>query len=72
MLCSKLVKLEEVFVNKKVKNTVVLWTYVISELNGEKIVGTFYEKRLQKANETDFRVKKVAKRNSAWWKRNFI
>ena len=65
MLCSKLVKLEEVFVNKKVKNTVVLWTYVISELNGEKIVGTFYEKRLQKANETDFRVKKVAKRNSA-------
>ena len=72
MLCSKLVKLEEVFVNKKVKNTVVLWTYVISELNGEKIVGTFYEKRLQKANETDFRVKKVAKRNSALWKRNFI
>ena len=34
---------EEVFVIKKIKNTVLL-TYVISDLNGEKIVGTFYEK----------------------------
>ena len=34
---------EEVFVIKKTKNTVLL-TYVISDLNGEKIVGTFYEK----------------------------
>ena len=24
------------------------WTYVISDLNGEKIVGSFYEKELQK------------------------
>ena len=32
---------EEVFVIKKVKNT-VLWTYVISDLVGEDIVGTFY------------------------------
>ena len=31
---------EEVFVIKKVKNT-VLWTYVNSDLNGEEIVGTF-------------------------------
>ena len=31
---------EEVFVIKKVKNT-VLWTYVINDLNGEEIVGTF-------------------------------
>ena len=29
---------EEVFVIKKVKNTVP-WTYVISDLNGEEIVG---------------------------------
>ena len=35
---------------KKVKNTVP-WTYIISDLNGEKIVGTFYEKELQKTNE---------------------
>ena len=34
---------EEVFMIKKVKNTVP-WTYVISDLNGEKFVGTFYEK----------------------------
>ena len=32
---------------KKVKNT-VLWTYVISDLNGEEIVGTIYEKEMQK------------------------
>ena len=31
---------EEVFVIKKVKNT-VLWAYVIEGLNGEKIVGMF-------------------------------
>ena len=31
---------EEVFVIKKVKNTVP-WTYVINNLNGEKITGTF-------------------------------
>ena len=34
---------EEVFVVKKVRNTVP-WTYVIDDLNGEKIIGTFYEK----------------------------
>ena len=38
---------EEVFVIKKVKNTVP-WTYVINDLNGEEIIGTFYEKKLQK------------------------
>ena len=38
---------EEVFVIKKIKNTVP-WTYVINDLNGEEIIGTFYEKELQK------------------------
>ena len=39
---------EEVFLIAKVKNT-VLWTYVISDLRGEEIVGTlFFEKELQK------------------------
>ena len=46
---------------KKVKNTVP-WTYVISDLNGEEIVGKFYEKDLQKTNQKEFRVEKVKKR----------
>ena len=33
---------EEVFVVSKIKNT-VLWAYVINGLNGEEIIGTFYE-----------------------------
>ena len=36
---------EELFVIKEVKNT-VQWTYVINDLNGEEIIGTFYEKEL--------------------------
>ena len=36
---------EEVYVIKKVKNT-VQWTYVINDLNGEEVVGTFYENNL--------------------------
>ena len=43
---------EEVFVIKKVKNTVP-WTYVINDLNGEEITGTFYEKELQKTNQEE-------------------
>ena len=35
---------EEVFVIKKVKNTVP-WTYVINDLNGEEIVGTCYKNK---------------------------
>ena len=34
---------EEVFLTKKVKNTVP-WTYIINDINGEEIIGTFYEK----------------------------
>ena len=36
---------EEVFVVSKIKNTVP-WTYVVSDLNGEEITGSFYEKEL--------------------------
>ena len=39
---------EEVFVVSKIKNTVP-WTYVINDLSGEEITGSFYEKELQKA-----------------------
>ena len=35
---------------------------VISDLMGEEIVGTFYEKELQKTNQKEFRVEKVIKR----------
>ena len=49
---------EEVFVIKKVKNTVP-WTYVINDLNGEEIIGTFYEKELQKTNQEELRIEKV-------------
>ena len=52
---------EEVFVIKKVKNTVP-WTYVINDLNGDEIIGTFYEKELQKTNQQEFRIEKVIKR----------
>ena len=38
---------EEVFVIEEVKNTVP-WRYVISDVNGEEIIGTFFEKELQK------------------------
>ena len=52
---------EEVFVIKKVKNTVP-WTYVINDLNGQEIIGTFYDKELQKTNQQEFRIEKVIKR----------
>ena len=52
---------EDIFVIKKVKNTVP-WTYVINDLNGEEIIGTFYEKELQKTNQKELRIEKVIKR----------
>ena len=52
---------EEAFVINKIKNTVP-WTYVIHDLNGEEIIGDFYEKELQKSNQEEFRIKKIIKR----------
>ena len=52
---------EGIFVVKKIKNTVP-WTYVISDLNGEEIIGSFYEKELQKTNQKNFRTEKVIKK----------
>ena len=40
----------------------MLRTYVIIDLNGEKMFGLFYEKELQKANQKEFRIGKVIKR----------
>ena len=52
---------EKVFVVNKIKNTVP-WTYKISDLNGEKIIGSFYEKELQKTDQKEFRIEKVIRR----------
>ena len=52
---------EEVFLMSKIKKT-VRWLYGISDLNGEEIVGTFYEKELQKTNQEEFWIEKVIKR----------
>ena len=38
---------EEVFIISKIKNT-VQWTYVINDLNGEEIIGSFYEKNCKR------------------------
>ena len=43
---------EEVFIVSKIKNTVPR-TYVINDLNGQEIAGTFYEKELQKTNQKE-------------------
>ena len=48
---------EEIFIIKKVKNTVP-WTYVINDLNGEEIIGKFYENELQDTKQNEFRIEK--------------
>ena len=52
---------EEVFVINKIKNTVP-WTYVINDLNSEKILGSFHEKELQKTNQKELRKEKIYKK----------
>ena len=48
---------EEVFAVNKIKNT-VSWTHEINDLSGEQIVGSFYEKELQKTSQEEFRIEK--------------
>ena len=52
---------KEVFIVGKIKNTVP-WTYFVSDLNGEKITGSFYEEELKKNNQKEFKIEKVLKR----------
>ena len=52
---------EEIFIIKKIKNTVP-WTYIINDLNGEEIIGTFYENELQGSSQKEFRIEKVLKK----------
>ena len=47
--------------NKEIKNT-VLWTYAINDLSGKEIIGTIYEKELQKIDQQEFRIEKVIKK----------
>ena len=57
--------------SEEIKNTVP-WTHVINDLNGEKIIATFYEKELQKIDQQEFRIEKVIKKKgdklSVKWK----
>ena len=46
---------------KKVKSTVPQ-TYVVSGVIGKKVVGTFYEKELQKTKRKEFTIEKVIKK----------
>ena len=46
---------------KEIKR-IVPWTYVFNDLNGEEIIGTFYEKELQKANQEEFKIEKVIRK----------
>ena len=55
---------EEIFVVNKVQNTVPS-TYLINNLNGEEIKGSFYEKELQKTDEKELRIEKVIKRKGS-------
>ena len=52
---------EEVFVVIKIQNTVP-WIYLINDLNGEEIKGSFYENELQKTDQKEFRIEKVIKK----------
>ena len=45
-----------------VKKNTVPWTYVISDLNGQEIICSFYEKELQKTNKKEFRIEKILKK----------
>ena len=44
---------------KKLK---ILFRGLINDLNGEEIIGTFYEKELQKTKQEEFRIEKVIRR----------
>ena len=63
---------EEAFMITKINDT-VLWTYAISELNGEPINGSFFENELQQTSREKFRIENLLKRKGdklyVKWKR---
>ena len=54
---------EEIFTISKVKSTKPP-TYIIQDLNGETIKGSFYEAELQKTNQDTFRIDKIVKKRT--------
>ena len=48
---------EEIVFISKIKNTVP-WTYVLNDLNGKEIIGTFYENEFQGTKQNEFRIEK--------------
>ena len=64
---SKCKSIFEIFVFSKIKNTIPL-KYVINDLNGEEIIGTFYEKELQKITQKEFRIEKVNEKKKLYFK----
>ena len=53
------VGLKKYLLLKKLK---ILFHGLILFINGEEIIGTFYEKELQKTSQEEFRIEKVIKR----------
>ena len=45
-----------------VKSIIQFRGHVISDMNGEDITGSFYEKELQRTNKQIFRIEKIIKR----------
>ena len=37
------------------------WTYIISDINGEEIIGAFNKKELQRTSQNEFRIEKIIK-----------
>ena len=52
---------EEIFIISKVLNTFP-WAYLINDLKGEEIKGSFYGKELQKTDQKEFRIEKIIKK----------
>ena len=42
--------------------------YVINDLNGEEIIGTFYEKELQETTQKEFRIEKVNEKKKLYFR----
>jgi len=53
---------EEIFIVTTVLN-IIPKTYMLKDLQGEKISGTFYEPELLKTNQNKFRIEKVIRKN---------
>ena len=59
---------EEIFTIKKIRETNPI-TYIIEDLQGEEIKGTFYEPELQKTEQQIFRIEKIIKKEKG---RSFV